>query len=340
MMGIVAGCLASVCTVYSKEGSSEDAIRSNSGERHVKFANSAPSPESYCGNQDQSTGPKLLRESTKETIYNYKFIVAISTLMHFSITLWPKFELDSFDLLDLEYWKVVILNVMPFFVQVIAICAMSDLNKRLPDGAKLSSNNEKLTLGKNEFFNSLKTIVCLMSVCQILSKYSNMFLWSVLLVLPLWYYRLTSILAKSLANIAQTGSLFAESLADVERTRLLQARSPRKSWLKLGVPKSPKPATRSTSTQEQSSNNDNNNRATPRTRTRKAVKNFFTNVSDKYHTFEQSVAHTVSQRLHSPIISGARMIVYDQLPSFDSDTEKSQEACDDGKACDVGADSS
>ena len=247
----------------------------SSNNRQVKFARES---------QNEPTKLEVLRKSNKKTIYTNGFIVLISTLAHFAIALWPKLQVDSFDLLELESWKLVALNMMPFFTQAIAICAMMDLNKTLPDGAELGPKNEKLTLDNNEFISSLKVIVYLMAMCQIFAIYSDTLLWAVMLILPLWCYKLASKLAS----------------AEFDR----HAPSPSKSR-KL---KPFKLAKLRRSTQQQNSKTEDNNRATPKTRTKKAVKNFFNNVSEKYHTLEQNVAHTISQRMNAPFGAGAKMI--------------------------------
>lgn len=103
----------------------------------------------------------------------------------------------------------------------------------------------------------------------------------------MWCYQLTSRLAQS------------------EYKRYAPA-SPKKKWVKLNISKSPK-AKAKTPTKKVESNEANDNliadaqlRATPRTRTRRAVKNIITGVSDKYHAFEQNVAHQLSQKIFNP----------------------------------------
>lgn len=58
-------------------------------------------------------------------------------------------------------------------------------------------------------------------------------------------------------------------------------------------------------------NSDSNNaqaKATPRTRTKRAVKNIITGVSDTYHAFEQNVAHQLSQKIFNPLSPKLKMI--------------------------------
>lgn len=105
--------------------------------------------------------------------------------------------------------------------------------------------------------------------------------------LPLWCFQLSSKLARS----------------EYDR----HAPSPRKSWVKLNVPKSPKAVTPNKTAAKVNSRNDESNKATPRTRTKKAVKSFLNNVTDKYHAFEQNVAHQISTRMNSPL-GQAKMI--------------------------------
>lgn len=49
-------------------------------------------------------------------------------------------------------------------------------------------------------------------------------------------------------------------------------------------------------------------KATPRTRTRRAVKNMLDGVAEKYHAFEQNVAHQISQKINNPLSPKLKMI--------------------------------
>lgn len=51
---------------------------------------------------------------------------------------------------------------------------------------------------------------------------------------------------------------------------------------------------------------------TPRTRTRRAVKNLITGVSDKYHAFEQNVAQQFSQKLFTPMSPKSTKMITDK----------------------------
>lgn len=262
---------------------------SQSGDKsghHVTFAESSFSQSFGRGNQEQVNKLNSLRQSNKRTIFTYELISIIAFLLHFTMC-WPKLQADNFDLTESQSWQLVLLNLLPFFVQIAAIRAMHDLNKPLPDGAKLSSKNSGLTLDNNEFVFSLKVIVFLMAFCQVSSVYSDSLLWCVVIVLPVWCFKLSA------------------RLACLEYDR--HAPSPKKSWVKLNAPKSPKVVTPSKSAQQHSVRIDEQSKATPRTRTKKAVKSFLNNVSDKYHAFEQNVAQQISTRMNSPL-GQAKMI--------------------------------
>lgn len=258
----------------------------SSTNNHVTFADSSFSSAFGRGNQEQNSKLTSLRQTNRRTLLTFEFIVIITTLMHFFMVLLPKIQVDTFEFFEPEGWQLVTLNVMPFLVQIAAICAMSDLNKPLPEGSKLTSKNAGLNMNNNEFIYSLKVIVCVMAACQVLAVFSDLLLWSVVLILPLWCYKLTSKLASS----------------EFER----HAPSAKKPWVKLNVPKSPKAVTPAKATRQPS----DDNKATPRTRTKKAVKSFLNNVSDKYHAFEQNVATQISQRMNSPMGQNTKMIDY------------------------------
>lgn len=82
------------------------------------------------------------------------------------------------------------------------------------------------------------------------------------------------------------------------------APSPKKQWANLNLSRSPKVnKISSPSKAQQISQGDKQAQAnaTPRTRTKRAVRNILTGVSDKYHAFEQNVAHQISQKIFTPL---------------------------------------
>lgn len=106
---------------------------------------------------------------------------------------------------------------------------------------------------------------------------------------PIWCYQLTTKVAQS----------------EYER----YAPSPKKQWVKLNIAKSPKASSPAKQTHSEAVKQDNTQvRATPRTRTKRAVKNIITGVTDKYHAFEETVAHQLSQKIFTPLSPKIKMI--------------------------------
>lgn len=99
------------------------------------------------------------------------------------------------------------------------------------------------------------------------------------------------------------------TVAQAEQKRYLP--SPKKQWVSLGISRSPKAninTSNSSTPSKQKTPVDKQAKATPRTRTRRAVKNIITGVSDKYHAFEQNVAHQISQKIFTPLSPKVKMI--------------------------------
>lgn len=81
------------------------------------------------------------------------------------------------------------------------------------------------------------------------------------------------------------------------------APSPKKQW-KLNIARSPLKTTPVKPVQASSAKKVVDNaqaRATPRTRTRRAVKSMINGVTEKYQAFEQNVAHQLSQKIFNPL---------------------------------------
>lgn len=173
IMGHLIDYLTSVFT----GGSSSANEKSN---HHVTFNESLSQTFTFA---DQSQTEKLLalKQANKKTIFFYQFIIIISFLIHFSM-LWPRLQVDSFDISQPDAWQFIILNLLPFVVGLTAIYAMSEFSRPLPDGVKIGNKNTGLSLDENDFGFSLKIVVCLMAFCQIVGNYSDLIMWVVVLL--------------------------------------------------------------------------------------------------------------------------------------------------------------
>lgn len=148
--------------------------------QHVTFSDNAFSQSFSFGGQNQEQQDKTLalRQANKRTIYLYEFVIIVSFLVHFS-RLWPQLQDDSFDIMEPKGWQLVTLNLLPFVVGLTAIFAMNEFNKPLPDGVKIGNKNHGLSLNNNDFGFSLKIVVGLMAVFQLVGVYSELVMWSV-----------------------------------------------------------------------------------------------------------------------------------------------------------------
>ena len=288
-MGQIMEYIASVFTIG---GRSKSVDGKDGKSNHVTFAENSFS-QVFGNREEQAAKMNALRQSNMKTICTYEFIVAAALLVHLTLVAWPKVQLESFNIYEPEGWQLVTLNAMPLVVQIAAISAMSELNKPLPDDIKLTNKHSGLELDNNDYIHSLKVIILLMVFCQLSAIFSDLLLWSVVFILPLWCIQLSSRMARS----------------EFEK----HAPSPKKQWVKLNMNKSPKVSstpTRSTAqgSARKSERDSDSVRATPRTRTRRAVRSFVSGVSDKYHAFEQNVAHQISTKIFNPISPRAKAI--------------------------------
>lgn len=127
-----------------------------------------------------------LSQSNKKTILFYQGIGALAFIAHLSLVTVPKFQLDSFDLLEPDGWKLLTLSLVPLLVYLASISAMNEFNKPISEGTKLTAKNSGLDLNNNQFVFSLKVIILLMSVCQVSSIFSDQLLWPVVLIVSIW----------------------------------------------------------------------------------------------------------------------------------------------------------
>lgn len=251
---------------------------------HVTFADNSFT-QAFRKSSTQATNKLAsLRQSNKRTIYTYQAISGLACLIHLVMVTLPKIKLDDFDILQPDGWQLITLSVIPVVVHLASIGAMFEFSRPLDDASQLTSKNSNLNLNDNDFIYSLKIIILLMVMCQLSSLASEHLLWSTIMVVPIWCYQLTTRMART------------------ENERFVP--SPKKSWVRLSSPAKPTtPASKRTS--EQPSSTVKN---TPRTRTRKAVKNIISGVSEKYHTFEQNVAHQLSQKIFTPLSPRVKML--------------------------------
>lgn len=281
-----------IASVFSGIGGKSVDDKENSKANHVTFADGSFS-QVFGTREEQAAKLNNLRQSNLRTICTYEFIVLVGLLVHFFVVTWPKVQLDSFNIYEPEGWQLITLNLVPLIVQVGAISAMMELNKPLPEGTKLTSKHSGLELDNNNYIHSLKAIILLMVLCQLSSIFSDLLLWSGVMIVPLWCFQLSSRMARS----------------EYDK----HSPSPKKQWVKLNMSKSPKVnSTPSRASQHGSAKkadrHDDSVKATPRTRTRRAVKSFVNGVSDKYHAFEQNVAHQISTKIFNPMSPRAKAI--------------------------------
>lgn len=249
---------------------------------HVTFSDNSFAQAFRRGGSQSANKLTSLRQSNKRTIYTYQAISAVACLIHLWMVTLPKVQLEEFDILQPNGWQLITLSVIPVVVHLASIGAMFEFSRPLNEATQLTSKNSNLNLNENDFIHSLKIIIILMAMCQLSSLVSDELLWSTIMIIPLWCYQLTSKMARS------------------ENGRFVS--SPKKSWVKGLSPA--KPATAAAAAKQPSSAVKN----TPRTRTKKAVKNIITGVSDKYHAFEQNVAHQLSQKIFTPLSPRVKML--------------------------------
>lgn len=279
-MGQFLDYLASVFTKNKLETANKEDKTDQHHQNHVTFAdNSFTQAFTRTGDHDKAAKVASLSQANRRTIYAYQAIGALAFIAHVSFVTLPKVQLESFDITEPAGWQLVTLNLVPLVVYFATIGAMHEVNRPLAEGAKLSSKNTGLDLNNNDFIHSLKIVMILMILSQLSSIISDQFIWSVVMIVPLWCYLLTNRLAQ----------------AEYKR----YAPSPKKQWVKLNIggSKSPKPA----SPVKQPQTPKAQAKATPRTRTRRAVKDMMNNMSEKFHTLEHTFNQQVTQRLVVPL---------------------------------------
>ena len=113
---------------------------------------------------------------------------------------------------------------------------------------------------------------------------------------PFWCYQLTS------------------KVAHTEYKRY--ASTPKKQWVKLNMSRSPKPLVTPAKQIHPPSVKPPTEKAqpTPRTRTRRAVKNMINGMTENYNAFQQNVAHQISTKILNPLSPKVKMIEWWTVP--------------------------
>lgn len=126
-----------------------------------------------------------LSNSNKKTIIMYATLGAVAFFTHLSFVTIPRIKLETFDILQSENWQLVALNLVPLVVYFASIGAMTEINKPISEGTKLTAKNSGLDLNNNDFVHSLKIIIVLMVLCQLSSFFSYELLWSVIMIVSI-----------------------------------------------------------------------------------------------------------------------------------------------------------
>lgn len=149
---------------------------------HVTFADNSFTQAFNRSSIDQANKLDALRQSNNKTIRTFEFIVLVVALLQAYMVVLPKIQQESFAIAEPEGWQLVTLNLMPVVIQVASICAMAEINKPIPDGARLTAKHSALELDNNDFIQSLKRIIMFMALCQMSSIYYDQSLWLVIMI--------------------------------------------------------------------------------------------------------------------------------------------------------------
>lgn len=292
-------------SVFTKNKLQDDSNSNKDQQNHVTFAdNSFTQAFTLGGKSAEDKAAKLasVSQANRRTIYFYQALGALAFILHLSLVTLPKVQLDSFDITEPAGWQLLTLNVVPLVVYFATISAMNEVNRPLSEGAKLSSKNSSgLDLNENDFIHSMKIVTILMALSQLSSIVSDQFIWSSVMIIPLWCYLLTNRVAHD------EYKRYAPSPKKQWGAKLPGLISPLKQQQQSTVANST-PVKKAQTPRAAARNADAAIKATPRTRTRRAVKNMMDNVADKYHAFEQTVAHQVSQRIVAPLSPKMKML--------------------------------
>lgn len=179
-MGQFLDYLASVFSTKAHVESSPSKDKSNSN--HVTFADSVSFGANFLGKADSERASKvaLLGQSNKKIIYTYMGLGLFACVAHFVLVSVPSFKLEPTQLLQAETLEHIALSLVPLVTYFAAISAMNEVNRPVANCVRLTSKNAGLDFRNNQFIHSLKLVVFVMVVSQLVSAYSNdiRYLWS------------------------------------------------------------------------------------------------------------------------------------------------------------------
>lgn len=153
---------------------------------HVTFTDNSFT-NAFSGKNDAGRANKLtsLGQSNRKTIYTFMFIGALAFLSHLYLVTVPKVQSETFDLLEPDGWQLVTLTLVPLIIYAASIGAMNEINKPLEEGTKLTAKNSGLDLNNNDFIHSLKIIIVLMAIGQVMSIFHDQVIWSSVVIVSI-----------------------------------------------------------------------------------------------------------------------------------------------------------
>lgn len=175
-----------LASVFSSQTSNKLTSKQKSSESHVTFADTSFS--SAFGKNDTEKAAKLasVTFSNRRTINIYQTIGFLAFLAHLLMFTIPMIKDETFDYSESHNWQQLVLTCIPPVVYIAAIGAMNRVHKPLSEGAKLSSKTLGLDLNSNHFVTSLKVIILITAVCQLISIYSAKVLWLLVLIVSIF----------------------------------------------------------------------------------------------------------------------------------------------------------
>lgn len=181
IMSQVLDYIASVFTNKTVANSNKD-----KSHNHVTFTENSFT-YALGGKNDADKANKLLSlgQSNRKTIYTFMFIGALAFLLHLYLVTVPKVQSETFDLLAPDGWQLVTLTLVPLIIYAASIGAMNEINQPLEEGTKLTSKNSGLDLNNNDFIHSLKVIIVLMAVGQVVSIFYDQVIWSSVIIVSI-----------------------------------------------------------------------------------------------------------------------------------------------------------
>lgn len=148
-------------------------------------------PEQSSKNDSANFGTRLYKTASEFTsplfhldaslITVYKYIGVITFVTHFTMITWPKLQQDSLDLSEPHFWQPLILSAIPLLVYLGSVAGMIELNKQREDDADVQVANDDV----NQFIQSLKIVIVVMSICQLSAIFSERLLWAVVMIVSI-----------------------------------------------------------------------------------------------------------------------------------------------------------